>query len=68
MKHRDRIGFAGNANAAIIRTLVALSLAFAVVAPAAEKAPLRDEFQRLYAEFGQKTMVRLITVSEPKAV
>jgi len=68
MKHMDRIGFAGNANAAIIRTLVAFSLAFAVVAPAAGKAPLRDEFQRLYAEFGQKTMVRLITVSGPKAV
>ena len=68
MKHMDRIGFAGNANAAIIRTLVAFSLAFAVVAPAAGKAPLRDEFQRLYAEFGQKTMVRLSTVSGPKAV
>ena len=53
MKHMDRIGFAGNANAAIIRTLVAFSLAFAVVAPAAGKAPLRDEFQRIYAEFGQ---------------
>ena len=68
MKHMDRIDFAGNANAAIIRTLVAFSLAFAVVASAAEKAPLRDEFQRLYAEFGQKTMVRLSTLSGPKAV
>ena len=51
-----------------VRTIVAVLLAFAVVAPAAEKAPLRDEFQRLYAEFGQKTMVRLSTISGPKAV
>ena len=51
-----------------IRTLVAVLLTFAVVAPAAQKAPLRDEFQRLYADFGQKTMVQLSTLSGPKAV
>ena len=50
------------------RTLVAVLLTFAVVAPAAQKAPLRDEFQRLYADFGQKTMVQLSTLSGPKAV
>jgi hypothetical protein len=32
-----------------VRTIVAVLLTFAVAAPAAEKAPLRDEFQRLYA-------------------
>ena len=50
------------------RALVAVLLTVAVVAPAAEKAPLRNEFQHLYAEFGQKTMVRLSTISGPKAV
>ncbi len=51
-----------------IRTLVAVLLTVSVVASAAEKAPLRDEFQRLYADFGQKTMVPLSTLSGPKAV
>jgi len=55
-------------SATTVRTLVAVLLTVAVVAPAAEKAPLRDEFQRLYADFGQKTMVRLSTLSGPKAV
>ncbi|MBT3296057.1 MAG: formylglycine-generating enzyme family protein [Verrucomicrobia bacterium] len=54
--------------ATTIRTLIAVLLTVAVVASAAEKAPLRDEFQNLYADFGQKTMVRLITISGPKAV
>ena len=51
-----------------VRALVAVLLTVAVVASAAEKAPLRDEFQHHYAEFGQKTMVRLSALSGPKAV
>ena len=54
--------------ATTVRTLVAVLLTVAVVAPAAEKAPLRDEFQNLYADFGQKTLVRLSILSGPKAV
>jgi len=57
-----------NYAATTIRTLVAVLLTVSVVASAAEKAPLRDEFQRHYADFGQKAMVRLSTLSGPKAV